>query len=305
MACVSDLDLLAGFLEIYRRGSLTAAAAALGLSQPAVSGQLARLEDQMGTVLFERSRRGAVPTQQAHELARRVAAPLDQLRGALDEDADGRARGGTVRLGAAGELTASRLVPALAPLVSGGLRLDITLGLAEDLLTALADGRSDLVVSSVRPPADRRGLTAMPFVDEEFVLVATPTTARSIDRARLAEDPAAALAHLPIVAYSHELPIVRRYWRSEFGRRPPNPVSMTVPDLRAVLAAVVAGAGISVLPRYLAGPALAAGSLELLHHTQVQPLNTLYLVTPSGPPPGPVALVLRQLRRQARTWGPL
>lgn len=302
---MSDLDLLASFLEIYRRGSLTAAAAALGVSQPAVSGQLARLEEQMDTMLFERSRRGAAPTARAHDLARRVAAPLDQLRGALAQDADGQARRGTVRLGAAGELTASRLVPALAPLTGGGLHLDITLGLAEDLLTALADGELDLVVSSVRPSAGRRGLTAVPFVDEEFVLVATPTTARSVDQDWLAEDPLAALAHLPIVAYGRELPIVRRYWRSEFGRRPPNPVSVIVPDLRAVLAAVVAGAGISVLPRYLAGSALAAGSLELLHHTEIQPLNTLYLVTRSGPVPAPVALVQRQLRRQAETWGPL
>ncbi|WP_107071074.1 LysR family transcriptional regulator [Streptomyces cyaneogriseus] len=302
---MSDLDLLATFLEIYRRGSLTAAAAALGVSQPAVSGQLARLEGQLDTVLFERSRRGAAPTPRAHELARRIASPLDQLRGALVQDADRQAHQGTVRLGAAAELTASRLVPALAPLVSGGLHLDFTLGLAEDLLSALSEGELDLVVSSVRPSADRRGLAAMPFVDEEFVLVATPTTARSIDREWLAEDPLAALAHLPIVAYGRELPIVRRYWRSEFGRRPPNPVSMIVPDLRAVLAAVVAGAGISVLPRYLADPALVAGSLEVLHHTQIQPLNTLYLVVPSGPTPASVALVQRQLHRQAETWGPL
>lgn len=302
---MTDLDLLASFLEIYRRGSLTAAATALGVSQPAVSGQLARLEDQLDTVLFERSRRGAVPTPRAHELARRIAAPLDQLRGALAEDADGQAHQGTVRLGAAGELTASRLVPALAPLARAGLHLHITLGLAEQLLTALAEGELDLVVSSVRPSPRLRGLTAMPFVDEEFVLVAAPTTARNTDPGRLAEDPAAALAHLPIVAYSPELPIVRRYWRSEFGRRPPNPVSVIVPDLRAVLAAVVAGAGISVLPRYLADPALAAGSLELLHHTQVQPLNTLYLVTPSGPTPAPVPVVQRQLLQQAEAWGPL
>ncbi|MFJ8547270.1 LysR family transcriptional regulator [Streptomyces sp. NPDC093586] len=302
---MSDLDLLATFLEIYRRGSLTAAAAALNISQPAVSGQLARLEGQMNAVLFERSRRGAVPTPPAHELARRIASPLDQLRGALTQDADGQAHQGTVRLGAAGELTASRLVPALAPLVSGGLSLHITLGLAQDLLTGLADGELDLVVSSVRPSAGKRGLTAMPFVDEEFVLVATPTTARSVDRDRLAEDPLAALAHLPIVAYSRELPIIRRYWRSEFGRRPPNPVSMIVPDLRAVLTAVIAGVGISVLPRYLADPALAAGSLELLHHTQIQPLNTLYLVTRSGPAPASIARVQHQLRRQAETWGPL
>ncbi|CAL9584374.1 LysR substrate-binding domain-containing protein [Streptomyces sp. enrichment culture] len=80
---------------------------------------------------------------------------------------------------------------------------------------------------------------------------------------------------------------------------------MIVPDLRAVLVAVVAGAGISVLPRYLADPALAAGSLEALHRTQVQPLNALHFVTPSGPAPASVALVQRQLHQQSEVWGPL
>ncbi|GGX78365.1 hypothetical protein GCM10010510_24110 [Streptomyces anandii JCM 4720] len=60
-----------------------------------------------------------------------------------------------------------------------------------------------------------------------------------------------------------------------------------------------------MLPRDLADPAVAAGSLEARHQAQVQPFNTLYLVTPSGPPPPPVALVHRRLLRQARSPGPL
>ncbi|MFI1126718.1 LysR family transcriptional regulator [Streptomyces hygroscopicus] len=300
-----DLDLLATFLEIYRRGSLTAAATARGISQPAVSGQLARLEEQLGDVLFTRSRNGAHPTARAHELARRTGPHLDGLRHALAEDADGQACQGTVRLGAAGEFAAARLLPALAPLTRRGLHLRITLDLAEPLLASLADGELDLVVSSIRPPAKLRGLTAIPYLDEEFVLVGTPTAARSIDPQRLAEDPVAALAHLPLVSYAEELPIIRRYWRSEFDRRPPNPVSVLVPDLRAVLAAVIADAGISVLPRYLAEPALHSGSLEQLHRTEVPPLNTLYLVTRSGPAQPAVQLVHRRLLDHATTWGPL
>jgi DNA-binding transcriptional LysR family regulator len=42
---VPSLDLLATFLEIYRQGSLSAAAQRLGVTQPAVTGQLARLEE--------------------------------------------------------------------------------------------------------------------------------------------------------------------------------------------------------------------------------------------------------------------
>ncbi|MGP3950069.1 hypothetical protein [Streptomyces sp. 7N604] len=43
-----------------------------------------------------------------------------------------------------------------------------------------------------------------------------PTTlARTVDAGQLAADPVNALAPLPLVAYGEELPIIRRYWRSE------------------------------------------------------------------------------------------
>lgn len=126
-----------------------------------------------------------------------------------------------------------RGLPALAPLTRRGLRFEVTLGLANDLLAALRSGQLDLVLSAVRPGA---GLTATPLTDEEFLLVGPPLLARTVDPRLLADDPARALEHLPLVAYSGELPIIRRYWRSEFGRRPKNATAVTVPDLRAVLA---------------------------------------------------------------------
>jgi DNA-binding transcriptional LysR family regulator len=269
---LTDLDLLATFLEIYRGGSITAAATRRGLTQPAVSGQLARLEKDLGEPLFIRGSRGVTATPRADELARRVGSHLDQLRSALDP---APSLEGTVRIGGAAEFMSTRGLPALAPLTRRGIRFEITLGLANDLLDALRTGQLDLVLSAVRPAA---GFTATPATDEEFLLVGPPVLARTVDPKLLGEDPARALEHLPLVAYSDELPIIRRYWRSEFGERPKNPTAVVVPDLRAVLAAVIAGAGVSALPRYLAEPALAAGSVELLHHPEIPPLNTLYLV---------------------------
>ena len=293
---LTDLDLLATFLEIYRGGSLTAAATRRGLTQPAVSGQLAKLEKELAEPLFIRGARGVTPTPRADELARRVGPHVDQLRIALDP---APALEGTVRIGGAAEFMAVRGLTALTPLTRRGIRFEITLGLANDLLTALKSGRLDLVLSSVRPGA---GLTGTPFTDEEFLLVGAPILARMIDQELLGHDPARALEHLPLVAYSEELPIIRRYWRSEFGKRPKNPTAVVVPDLRAVLAAVIAGAGVSALPRYLAEPALTAGSVELLHHPEIPPLNTLYLVTRGTPAPG-VQAVVEQLKE--RDWGVL
>jgi DNA-binding transcriptional LysR family regulator len=297
---VRHLDLLATFLEIHRTGSLTAAAARRGLTQPAVSGQLAKLERELGKELFVRSGRGVVPTAQADDLAARIGPHLDQLAAAVAGDDNVV---GTVRIGGPAEFMAARILPTLAPLTTRGLKLKVTLGLAEDLLTALHDGQADLVISTNRP---KRGLDATPLADEEFILVGPPALARTVDTAREAEDPVKALAHLPLVAYAEELPIIRRYWRSEFGRRPPNPIAVVVPDLRAVLATVVAGAGVSVLPRYIAEPALTSGSVEILHQAQVQPLNTAFLVTRPGALGNPaIALVHNHLKTRTGTWGAL
>ncbi|MGY6655661.1 LysR family transcriptional regulator [Amycolatopsis sp. TRM77291] len=298
-----NLDRLATFLAIYRQGSLSAAAEELGLTQPAVTGQLLRLEEELGERLFVRSRQGAAPTARAAELAARIGTRIDELRGALTAGDDDVQYRETVALGGASDGMATRFLPALAPLTERGLRVTVTLGLADELLSALEAARLDLVVSSVRPR--QRGITAIPLIDEEFVLVAAPALARSVDPALLETDPVPALAHLPLIAYADDLPIIRRYWRSEFGRRPPNRVAMVVPDLRAILAVVVAGAGVSVLPRYIAAAALEAGSVSIVHTPVVPPLNTIYLAHRSGTARPVVTLIRDRLLERARTWGSL
>src|SRR3954451_12110158 len=50
-----DLELLRTVVAIHRTGTLTAAAAALGRSQPTVTAQLRSLERQLGQQLFERA----------------------------------------------------------------------------------------------------------------------------------------------------------------------------------------------------------------------------------------------------------
>jgi len=298
-----NLDRLATFLSIYRLGSLSAAAAELGLTQPAVTGQLLKLEEELGEQLFVRSRLGAAPTARAAELAARIGTRIDELRGALTAGDDEGQYREQVALGGASDGMATRFLPALAPLTERGLRLTVTLGLADELLSALEAARLDLVISSVRPR--QRGITAIPLIDEEFVLVAAPALARSVDPALLAADPVPALAHLPLIAYAGDLPIIRRYWRSEFGRRPPNRVATVVPDLRAILAVVVAGAGASVLPRYIATAALEAGSVSIVHTPEVPPLNTIYLAHRSGTVRPVVTLIRDRLLDRARAWGSL
>ncbi|MFF1905421.1 LysR family transcriptional regulator [Kitasatospora sp. NPDC058218] len=296
----ADLNLLRTFLAVHRAGSFTAAAQVLGLSQPTVTTQIRALERQGGRELFERLPRGVAPTPVAEELAARIAGPLDALAAATGTGVRPEAGAEPVHLAGPAELLGTLVLPALAPLVAEGVRLRVTAGLTDPLLEELRAGRYDLVIATSRPRG--RTLSAVPLGDEEFVLVAAPVWAERV-RGRLAAEGPAALHEVPLVAYAEDLPIVRRYWRHVYGRRLTCRAALTVPDLRGVVAAVAAGAGFAVVPRYLCADRLADGGLVLLEDPEDPPINTGYLVQRPGAPASPqLARVRDHLLAAARTW---
>jgi DNA-binding transcriptional LysR family regulator len=64
-----DWSLVRSFLAALDHGSLLGAARALGSTQPTLGRHIAELEAQLGTVLFERTGRGLLPTEAALRLA--------------------------------------------------------------------------------------------------------------------------------------------------------------------------------------------------------------------------------------------
>ena len=85
-----DLALLRTFVTVHRAGSFTRAAALLGLSQPAVTGQIRTLERQLGRPLFLRQARGVTPTT----IGRRTRPPGRPASGRPGGDHRGRSRRG-------------------------------------------------------------------------------------------------------------------------------------------------------------------------------------------------------------------
>ncbi|MFE5141388.1 LysR family transcriptional regulator [Streptomyces fagopyri] len=295
-----DLGLLRTFLAVHRARSLTTAARVLGVSQPTVTAQVRALELQLGRQLFERLPRGVAPTTVADELAGEVAGPLDALAAVADRGRPGvEAPPEPVHLGGPAELVSVRALPALASLTDQGVLLRVTTGLAEGLLEGLHAGRFDLVLSAVRPRG--RSVISVPLMDEEFVLVAAPVWARRIGP--LADADPGPLRDVPLIAYAEDLPILRRYWRHVFRTRLSARPAVVVPDLRGVLAAVVAGAGVSALPRYLCEDELASGAVVPLLSPEDPPINTGFLVERAGAlPRAPVSAVRERLLQAARSW---
>lgn len=286
----ADLDHLRTFVTVFRTGSLTRAAQLLGVSQATVSAHVQALEGALEFGLFVRSPSGVSPTAKGIELAREVATHVDALEDAAVLASRAAAAPRAVHVGGAAEILSIMVIPHLQQMIDAvNAPIRLVFGLADDLLDGLLAGAVDVVVSAV--PPRRRGIAAVPFYDEEFVLVAGPRW-QGVETDKI-----------PVVAYAEDLPIIRRYWRSIFEKAPTGlQLAAVIPDLRGIRDVLRSGVGMSVLPSYLVDADLTAGTLVALERPEVAPLNTLYLATrgreaESNASIGAVAAQLRRLIR--------
>lgn len=150
------------------------AAERCGVSQPTLSMQIRKLEEQLGLVLFERTARGAVPTAAGVEIVAQARVVLDEAdrivtiarwRRSADQD--------VLRLGVI-PTAAPYLLPLVLPQVKQmlpRLRLQLREAITERLLAQIRAMALDAVVLS--PPFDTVGLLTQTLGREAF-LVAMP-----------------------------------------------------------------------------------------------------------------------------------
>ncbi|MEV0679839.1 LysR family transcriptional regulator [Actinosynnema sp. NPDC050436] len=158
-------------------GSLTRAAAALGLSQPALTAQLHRIEHAVGGALFDRGRHGARPTALGDVVlahAREVLAALDDLHRAVGRLHDGP----LLRVGVLPTALA-RLLGDVATAAVPDRVVDLSVVESRaDALDALRDGGLDLALHVDFPGREclaPAGVGMTPL-GEEPVFVHVPTT---------------------------------------------------------------------------------------------------------------------------------
>ncbi|MFJ5290266.1 LysR family transcriptional regulator [Streptomyces sp. NPDC088348] len=296
-----DLALLRTFVTVHRAGSFTRAAALLGLSQPAVTSQIRTLERQLGRPLFLRRARGVTPTAIGDELAHRAAPHLDALAEIAGTGIDDETGTRTLHLAGPPEFTAVRALPALTPLIPQGVALRASFGNTEETLDGLGAGHHDLAITTARPRGEL--LTGTTLCDEEHVLVTSPRWAARIGPGTLRRRGPSVLKDLPVVEVHESLPFVSRYWNAVFDAHPADTGAVVAPDLRAVQQAVVAGAGLAVLPRYLCEDALERGEVVALLDPPVPPLRTYFLAVRTGTLALPhIARAQEWLLRAASDW---
>lgn len=146
-----ELRQLTHFLATLDAGSLTGAAARVGLTQQALSRSLARLEDHLGGRLFEREARGMVPTRLGESIAehaRQVVAESGRLRLAASAEL-GLERGRLV-IGLSPIAAVSRLGRQVMhfALKNPKVRIDVESGITQNLTPSLHRGEIDIALSA-------------------------------------------------------------------------------------------------------------------------------------------------------------
>src|SRR5437763_2064106 len=166
-----DLNLLRVFDAVLQQRSVTAAAARLGLTQPAVSNALARLRALFGDALFVRTPAG----MEATPFARGVAEPVRQALALLDSalahgpgfDPATATRPFRFYMSDLGQV---EFLPPLVERVqreAPGVRLEAAALDVEDIADALGTGALDLAIGflpGLRPPVRRRPLFRDPVI---------------------------------------------------------------------------------------------------------------------------------------------
>lgn len=173
------------FRWVMLRGSVTGAAAALGISQPAISRLVRDLESSIGTTLFERRGNHLLPTPEATLLlaeAERYATGLEALtRFAADL---GARRGGRLRVAALPAMAMGFLPRFVSGFLAGRDRAQVHLsGMPSHLvIDAVQLGQADIGLAAA--PAERPGL-AIESLSSRAV-VALPTGHRLARRRTIA-----------------------------------------------------------------------------------------------------------------------
>ncbi|WP_333834745.1 LysR family transcriptional regulator [Rubrimonas sp.] len=147
-----DLRAIDHFLAITEHGSLRAAAESRGVSQPALSKAVKRLEDEFRAPLLDRKARGVVPTPFGEALIRHARHLRANIRDAEEEIAALRLGiGGQVRIGAGPSWLGDLLPAAIARFrtVRPDIRIQVRSGMDETLKAQLRNGALDLVLAAI------------------------------------------------------------------------------------------------------------------------------------------------------------
>ena len=284
---------LALFRAVAEAGGFSRAGEVIHVSQPAISMQVAELEESLGTPLFDRLPRGVRLTDAGRTLlgyAQRIAILEGEAERAMRE-LRGLERG-RLALGASKTIGGYLLPAALGEFRRLHPRVELHLVIAntETIKTQLLDGALDLALLEGMPPQDEELSTRM-FREDELIVIA-PANHPLVKVVPGKRQPKAITARQLCAQ-----PLILREPGS--GTREvllraladcgvePSEIVLTLTNTEAIKGAVLAGLGLAVISRLCVTLELAGGVLAEVPTRGLKLHRSLYEVTVRRRQPGP------------------
>lgn len=232
---------LRAFVAVADRGSLSAAAETLFLSLPAVSAQIAKLEAEVGQMLFDRARKPARLNSAGQSLlvrAREILSLYERLGESVSDQTD---LSGSFALGSIPTALTSVIPKALKALRVAHPRMQIKVhhGLSPSFAEMLRQGEIDAaIISEPRNPLPDIGWTE--FAEEPVMVIAPSEAKGSTDAALLRE--------YPYIRFNRHFWVSQRIEDALASRRIALHESMELDSLEAIALMVRHGLGVSIIP---------------------------------------------------------
>ncbi|GAA4555421.1 LysR family transcriptional regulator [Pseudonocardia xishanensis] len=289
-----DPESLSLLVLVGERGSLTAAACELGITQPAASKRISLLERRLGVRLLVRTRQGSALTESGDLVAGWARRVLDELDTLVDGAAALRRRSAAQLAVAASLTVAEHLLPTwLGELRAGAATLRVGLEVTNStrVCAMVRGGSAD--VGFIESPGVLAGLRGRPVAQDRLVLVVAPghPWAR---RRRTVE--AAELARTPLISREEGSGTRDTAERAlaEIGERLVAPL-LELGSSAAVRSTVLAGGGPALLSELVVGADVAVGALVEVPVARLDLGRTLRVVWRAGQRPSGAAGALVEL----------
>lgn len=280
MIQLSDVQV---FLEISAAGSFTAAARGLKMPKSSVARQIARLEQEVGCALFDRSTRMVVLTEEGRNFlphARRLFEQGIEAQNVLR--LKGKGASGLLTIATTGLIGRSFIVPYLPAFQERNPNIRIALWLGQERHEiGSGPGEADIAIRLRTIASPEIGNQKLGEID--FCIVASP---RYFERKGTPKTPAELANHSLIelgpAGKHHRLLLNKNDKTATVAFAPP----IHIDDPDAVRIAAIVGIGIAVLPKFLVHEDIRKGTLQTIFDDWRQapvPIHVLYRTNVAPP----------------------
>lgn len=276
---LQDLNDLYFFAAVVEHGGFSSAGRALGIPKSRLSKRIAQLEERLGVRLLQRTTRRFVVTEVGERFYGHCRAVLEEARAAQDAVDELRSEPrGVVRVSCPVSLVQSVLRHVLPDFLAQHPKMQVRLQATDRRVDVIGEGFD--VAIRVRSKLDTDATLVMRTFGQSRVLpVASPDLLKRYGHPKLPDD----LSGLPALTMNEHEGAQSWELLDAQGEKVLVDIQprLICGDFAALLECAKRGIGVTLLPEFVCGPAVARGELEVVLPEWSVPQGTMHFVYPS------------------------